>query len=387
MGLFAKQPSAYLGIDIGAHGMKLVELHNTKGRPQLWTYGILDESLDIHVDVIKEKTPDDLLEEAGKHIKKKKAGDAIANDVYDLLSDETKQHIDRYAKLLKILLEKARVTTHRVTASLPVSHIFHAVLTLPRVEQKELPGIIMAEVKKMLPRPIEEMQVAHQIIPDTEEKNQKYNKVLVTAAPKALVAFYTAIFTKAGLQLQELETEAFSLERTLIGRDKTTAMIVDIGAERTNFFIIDQGLPVTHRSIQLGGNAFNQILSVALGIEDSLVEQMKQDLSQLPSGALSRDIFADPIDAIVKEIAYSFDLFLHQIGNEGKRPEKIILTGGSSVIPVIQDVLREAFTVKVFVGDPWARIVYQQSLRPLLDTIGPRMGVSIGLALRSIVQL
>jgi len=32
----AKEKS-YLGVDIGAHGIKMIELKNTKNRPQLWT--------------------------------------------------------------------------------------------------------------------------------------------------------------------------------------------------------------------------------------------------------------------------------------------------------------------------------------------------------------
>ena len=35
--------------------------------------------------------------------------------------------------------------------------------------------------------------------------------------------------------------------------------------------------------------------------------------------------------------------------------------------------------MKVFVGDPWARVVYQQGLKGILNDLGPRMGVSIGL--------
>lgn len=39
---------SYIGVDIGAEGIKLVELRATKGRPQLWTYGITEEVITIH---------------------------------------------------------------------------------------------------------------------------------------------------------------------------------------------------------------------------------------------------------------------------------------------------------------------------------------------------
>ena len=86
------------------------------------------------------------------------------------------------------------------------------------------------------------MQVLHQVIPQPGNADARRDvKVLVTAAPIAMVNFYSAIFSRAGLVLEELETEAFALERSLVGHDAATSLVVDIGGERTNFFIVDQG--------------------------------------------------------------------------------------------------------------------------------------------------
>ncbi len=374
MGLFANK-EAYLGVDIGAHGIKIVELHKTKGRPQLWTYGIAQEELDIHLPKAMVKTPEDLLDEQGstKSVKKKE------EKKIPQLDDP---RIDKYSVLLKALLKKAKITGNKATASLPVSYIFHTTLNMPKIDDKEIDHVVRAEVEKVLPRPLDEMQVVHQKIP-SGGKEEKNLKILVTAAPKVLVQFYTAIFQKAGLVLQELETEAFALQRSLVGNDKATVMVVDIGAERTNFFIMDQSLPITHRSINAGGQTADKILSDVLGVGPELVEQVKKDAAKMDG--VSSEIFGNLIDPIVKEIEYSFDLFLHQIGNEKKRPEKIILTGGTSVLPFIKEEIQKKFPVKVFVGDPWARTIYQDGLKQVLDEVGPRMAVSIGLAMRNIV--
>ncbi len=284
-----------------------------------------------------------------------------------------------------MLLKKARVTTNLATASLPVSHIFHTIVTLPKVDKEsDIDKYINAELKKVLSRPIEEMQIVHQKIPN--KKDDKYVRVLVTAVPKSLVAFYSAIFQKAGLELRELETEAFAIERSLVGKDTATMMVVDIGAERTNFFIIDGGLPMTHRSIQIGGKNLNAVLLQEMGVSDELVDDIKADIAGLDWKKKDMSIFDVVLNPILKEVEYSFDLFLGQTGNEGKKPEKIVLTGGSCVFPPLKLRLEEKFDMRVFVGDPWARIVYQDELKPLLSTLGPRMAVSIGLALRNVVE-
>jgi len=378
MPLFGKTES-YLGVDIGAGGIKFVEFKKTKGRPQLWTYGMIHEDMDIHVGA-HEKTPEELVKQEEQAESREPVPAKAAGPI-----DIADPRIDRYAALLKELLKQGRAQSKRVTASLPVSHVFHAVVTLPKVDKKELNHHVQAKVKKMLPRPIEEMQVVHEVIPPrTPGTEAKDMKVLVTAAPRELVAFYTAIFQRAGLQLEELETEAFALERSLVGKDTATVLLADIGAERSNFFIVDQGLPITHRSLQIGGNQIDRLFARYLDVDPDMVGQLKQDVSRLGQ-KIPVEPFMSVVEPIAKEIQYSIDLFLHQSGNEAKQPEKIILTGGSALFPPILSFLQQSSGIKTFIGDPWGRVVYQDGLKPLLDPIGPRMAVAIGLALRNIV--
>lgn len=367
--LFSKQKFAYLGIDVGAHGIKVVELHKTKGRPQLWTYGLMNQPLDIHVG---EKPQ---LEESQNPEEDKQKSEARP------VSFEDDARIKEYGDLLKDLLRQSEVTTNICTASIPVSQVFHTLLTMPKVEKKELAGIVNAKIKKFLRVPVEQMQVMHQVISNEENK---YMRVLVTAAPKSIITFYTAIFQHAGLELRELETEAYALERSLVGRDEATVIVVDIGSERTNFFVMSGSLPLIHRSIQAGGDRLSQIVKQMLDVPEDMVGQVKKDIARLDSVAYDSSIFDIFIQPILKEIKYSINVFTQQAGKEIKHPEKIILTGGSCVFPFIADRISKEFGMKTFVGDPWARVVYQDSLRPILDSIGPRMSVSIGLALRNI---
>jgi len=378
MKLFYKE-QGHIGVDIGAHGIKVVELYKKKDRPLLWTYGILDQRLDIHIPDPPAEVEMSTNGQRGGNSQKKIFPANVLDD----------RRVKEYGGLLKTLLKQSNVTSTHATASLPVSYIFHAVVTLPRVDKKDVDRLVRAEIKKMLSRPVEEMQVVHQEIPSVTNPGTDANvtqntpvRYLVTAAPKELIGFYSTIFAGAGLELRELETEAFALERSLVGKDTGTVMVVDIGAERTNFFIIDQSLPITHRSIQMGGDTINEKLAEMFDIDMAVAGKIKYDIARLRADFIQTDAFFSITDPIIKEIEYSFDLFLHQSGHEEKRPEKIILTGGSALFPFIQKDIARAFPMKVFVGDPWAHVVYQQDLKTILGSIGPRMAVSIGLALR-----
>ena len=136
----------------------------------------------------------------------------------------------------------------------------------------------------------------------------------------------------------------------------------------------------------------DKLLQNILGIEHDLVEQIKYDLFDYlasgPNQALSEqkwlDILMPVADPIIKEIEVSLELYLRQTGNENKQPEKIILTGGMAFLPFLPKYIQDKFKIKCYVGDSWARVVYQEGLKPVLRQIGPRMSVAIGLAMRNI---
>lgn len=384
---FGKTKS-YLGVDLGAGGVKIVELREEKKRPVLFTYGLTTSSQNVHRLLgKKDVTTTELLEKSNATLAEKKSGVTL-----DRTLTVDQGQADRYADVIRAVCKQAGVKSRTAVASLPVSSVFHAIVTLPMVKKEEFDRILRAEVKKLLPYPIEEVVLDSQIIPSPPGATSQ--KVLVNAVPRALVVFYTTVFKLAGLTLESLEPESVALSRSLIGKDTATTMLIDIGAERTNFFIIDQAVPITHHSLEMGGERINAVIERLLGLDPSLSEQVKRDaFTHLIDGGVNSTLprakfleFFNPIiDPILKEIEYSLDLFLRQSDNENKHPEKIVLTGGGALFPYLAEEIANKFSLKCYIGDPWGRVVYQEGLRPILRSIAPRLAVSIGLALRNVV--
>lgn len=355
MGLFssAPKPSSYLGIDIAFGGIKLVELRNEKGRARLVTYAYVNlasESLDK-----------------------------------SLLTD-----IPGTADLLKRMAEKARITSKKAISALPISSVFSSILSVPTTDEKELKDAVANQAKKLIPLPLEEVSLDTKVIEKIEksETTKPSTRVLVTAAPKNLVNKHLEIFKQAGLELISLETEAFAEIRSLIGKDRSTIMIVDIGSLRSNILIVERGVPFITRSIATGGSAITQTIAKTLGIPTEQAETMKRDIKSMQSFAPTGDlspILTVLMKPILEEIRYSFNLYQTQ-ENQGtpRRIEKIILTGGSSLLPRLPEFLTQQMNVNTYLGNPWARVVYPADLRPLLDEMGPRFAVSVGCAMRDI---
>jgi type IV pilus assembly protein PilM len=174
----------------------------------------------------------------------------------------------------------------------------------------------------------------------------------------------------------------------LIGKDRSTIMLIDIGMLRTNLIVVENGVPFVVRSIATGGNAITQTIAKTLGIPMEQAESMKRDIKAMQSFTQTGDlrpILAILVKPILDEIRYSFNQYQSQeSGNGQKHIEKIILTGGSSLLPRLPEFLTQELNVNAYRGDPWARVVYPPDLRPVLDELGSRYAVAIGCAMREV---
>ena len=364
MSLFSSKKS-FIGVDFGTSSIKMVELELDKGRPKMLTYGYIEEA----VNIVK--------------------------------SDKEEDKAKTVASIKK-LLKDAGVSGDRAISALPPYAVFSSIISLPMMPNKELISAVRWEAKKFVPMPLEEMILDWKVIKETEdkkplgqtknsnrtittEKKGKDLQILLTAAPKNLVKRYLDTFKQVELQLASLETEAFALERSLVGDDKSAVMIVDIGALGTHISVVSEGVPILNRSVDIGGATITKAIADSMNIDMSRAEQFKRDIGMTASSGGSEQIpktIEFVISSIINEIKYCFNIYQNQ---EVKAIEKIVLAGGSSFLLQLPEYLAKVLNMKVVIGDPWARIVYPVELEPILKEIGPKFAVAVGLAMRNLI--
>lgn len=337
MGLFSKNKS-YLGIDIGTSGIKIVELKKDGASVKLATYGF---------------------SESAKGIEQTDTG--------------------KIAAAINKICAEAGTTSRSAVAALPTYSVFSSVINLGGIDKKEIPSAVNWEAKKVIPLPLEEMVLDWKRLDNNENSNIK---VLLTSAPKTLIRKYVDIFKKAQINLLSLETETFALIRSLIGNDKSSIMIVEMGANTTDISIVDQSIPILNRSIDIGGFTITRAISGSLNIGMERAEQFKYDMG-ISAVNSQEDIIPktiiESISVVTNEIKYSLSLFQSK---NNKKVEKIILSGGSALLVNFAGYLSKVLNMNVIIGNPWARVSYPVDLKLVLDEIGPRMSAAVGLAMR-----
>jgi type IV pilus assembly protein PilM len=170
----------------------------------------------------------------------------------------------------------------------------------------------------------------------------------------------------------------------LVGNDKSTTMLIEVGMSTTDISIISEGISILNRSIDIGGLAITRSISHNLNIGMKRAEQFKYDLGISSFDSSDNTIpktIIESINPIINEVKHMISLFESK-GNPNI--EKIILSGGSSMLPNLTKYFEKIFNINVVIGDPWSRISYPVDLEPVLKEIGPRLSVAVGLAIREI---
>ncbi len=345
MNLFQGSDS-YFGLDIGTTGVRVVQLRAGGGNPALVTYG----SADLPPGLSTSDSP----------------------------MDQSK-----VADVIKQLVKDAKITTKNVVAGIPSALAFATVITTPKLNDQELAKAIKLQADQYIPTAADQVKMDWQVVGPAKDPNQM--EVLLVSAPNTGVNKYMNIIDRAGLQLEALEMNAVALIRSLMPREDTAVMIVDVGSLYTDIAVVHKQAPKLVRSINVGGSTFIKAVSQSLGLAAEQAEQFTKKFG-LMQDKLEGQVYKaikPSLDLLVSELDKSEKFFASK--DETVKIEKIILTGGAAALPDLPTYLANATGLPVTIANPWAHVSFPAVMQEQLNQMALEYPVAIGLAERSLV--
>jgi len=373
-------PKRFLGIDIGTSFVKAVELSRWGERRKLENYG------EIKAPAFYEK-PFRTFEKSTL-----------------LLSNRD------IAWAIKAIIQEAGIKARQAVLSIPDFSSFFTNFELPSMTKEELPQAVRYEARLHVPLPLAEVALDWIVIGGKEPGQKKGNglsrfnlkfgkrsadkeklKILLVAVPNEVINQYREVAALTGLELFALEAEAFGLFRSLVGEEarEQVLALLDIGARSTTCSIIDKGTLKTSYSFDMAGNELTEVIAKSFGIDYETAEKFKKKYGLLPGqGRLGleaeknvREILAPLIDVVIREVEKILGNFEQQ---EKKEVQKIIIAGGTALIPGLLEYFQGHFTKEIEIANPFSDIFCPPILENTLKNMGPAYAISVGMALRGL---
>jgi len=163
-------------------------------------------------------------------------------------------------------------------------------------------------------------------------------------APNVHLGALQTIAESLDLDLLSIAAEPFAVARCM-GADQGndfSAIFIDIGGGTTDIAVVNQGGLVGTKMFALGGRAFTKRIATVMGEPFLEAEQDKLDYS---SGKLSEDK-KEKIERAIKQDCEVWlsgvQLTLEEFEGLDLLPSRILLCGGGSNLPDIEEVLKDA---------------------------------------------
>jgi type IV pilus assembly protein PilM len=276
-------------------------------------------------------------------------------------------------------VHKAHKLTN-VRIALPESQVYSVTLPIDAAVGNDIRASIELLLEDNIPLNVSEAIFDYHVLLSTETTIV----VHVVAIARVTAESYLRVFTKAGMNPISFEVDSQAIVRALLPPHSTqSALIVDIGAERTGITIATANTAVYTTSLEFGGSTLVQ----ALMKEQSLdIAAAHQELHQGIS-PLRKDVFrvlASALSVLRDEIDRRY-IYWHERKDElAPLPaiDTVYLCGGYSSIEGLADYLSANLKLRIVHSNPWINCIsFDHVIPSLTDEDAQSYVTAIGLAL------
>lgn len=362
-----KNPKDVLGIDIGSSAIKIVHLMREGERAVLKNYG--EVSLGPY------------------------AGGVVGQ--------ATNLSPEKISTAIKDLLVEAKFEITNGGMAIPVGSSLLSFIEVPSRDKRKLEKLIPIEARKHIPIPINEVALDWWVLPvkgegsvqetsknikKTKEKKEmttETSEVVVSAIHNETINKYKKIQEESRLKIDLFEIEIFSGVRSVIGRDRTPVMVLDLGAVSTKLSLVNYGVIKSYHVINKGGQHITTAFASSMETTKEEAEKNKRKVGL--SGKINNVSTAKIAGA---SLGYIFSEASNAVVNFEQKKDiiikKVILTGGGSLLKGLPEVAQKYFKAEVVLGHPFERVEYPAFLDEVLKQTGPEFAVSVGIALKTL---
>ncbi|MEV4277836.1 type IV pilus assembly protein PilM [Actinoplanes xinjiangensis] len=280
---------------------------------------------------------------------------------------------------LKQLWNASKFAGKKVTLAVTNPQLVVRETSVANLPQSQMRQALPFQVKEQLPLAVERSLL--DFYPLEQPGDNPTVRGLLIAMPKDAVLTMVQAVQKAGLKVVGVDLASFAMLRSASRLDAQVEAIVDIGANITSVVVHADGEPLFVRTLPRGGAEITDNIATRLGMDTAGAETLKCRYGLHGDG--NPDTVAALVDAVrplSSELRSSFTYLAS--GERQKQVTRILLCGGSALMPGLAEHLQEQLGVAVMYADNASRLRDTRKARERgFDSFVPSAAVSIGLTL------
>jgi type IV pilus assembly protein PilM len=311
---------------------------------------------------------------------------------------QQEQHSPITSDIIRELIRETGAKKSPTLLAVPGQSVFTRFVKLPAVEETRVVQIIQYEAQQNVPFPMDEVVWDYQLIGAAEQGELE---VVLVAIKSEIIEELTDTVRGADLRLEVVDVAPMALYNAARfnypewfapdAEKKECVVLLDIGARTSNLVFVESN-KIFSRSIPIAGNAITQAIATEFGLSFREAEQLKRDKGMVGLGGAYEDppdetqaraskIIRNVILQLNADINRTINFYRTQRG--GGAPTRMLLSGGSSILPYLDRFFVESLHVPVEFFNPFRSVQFGAGVtKEQLQQCAHFFGEVVGVALR-----
>ena len=315
---------------------------------------------------------------------------------YEFSSDEPPE--DVILKTLTDVIKTNGFSARDVYVSLSGKNAFVRFVKIPAMttDKDKIQEIISYEAKQAIPFSSDEVVWDSQLLQPSAESDGSEIDAMIVIVKKQEVSRISELIEKLGKRIVLIEvagTSCYNSARANNVGATDCQMILDIGGRCSTLIFID-GSRFFVRTIPIAGDTITQQIAKEFNISYADAEEMKRKHGYVSLGGAYEEADSEVASAVSKivrnvmtrlhgEINRSINVY--RATQKGRKPEKLFLAGGTSILPYTPRFFSEKLRIPVEYLNPFQVVGVGPAVdQQVLSEVAHLYAETIGLALRRI---
>ncbi|QNM96464.1 pilus assembly protein PilM [Chitinimonas koreensis] len=352
----------------------------------------------MNLDFLKPKSPPligvDISTSAVKMVELSEAGKHLTIERYvieplpkDAVADGNMANLDAVGEAVKRAWRVLGTRVKNVALALPAAAVITKKITVPAGQSEtELELQVETEANQYIPFSLDEVNLDFQVLGPSMATADEV-EVLIAASRKEKVEDRVAAVEAAGLKALVMDVESFATQAAyeLIAKQLPdagagqTVAVIDIGAALMHINVLRDGQQIYSREQAFGGNQLTQDIQRKFNLSSEEAEAAKRN-GGLPDN-YEPEVLQPFMDSLAIEISRALQFFF--TSTQYNSVDHILLAGGCSVIPGLDEVVASRTQVSTMIANPFLNMTQASRVKTrqlLLDA--PSLLIACGLAMR-----
>lgn len=304
------------------------------------------------------------------------------------IAEKTINDPEAVSESVKRALRRSGSRTKNAAAAVPGSLAISKVISMPaNLKDDELAANIDLQADQYIPYPLDEVNKDFEILGSTKG-NEENVDVLLVASRSENVEIRDSILRDAGLTPKVIDVESYAMENAfqLVAEqlpgsgEGMTVGVIDVGATTTTLNVIADRKIIYTREQVFGGKQLTEEIMRRYGLSFEEAGLAKRQ-GGLPDN-YEPEVLEPFKETLAQQIARSLQFFYS--ASQVNEVDQLILAGGSSSIPGIDELIEQSVGVPTMVANPFTNMSLSSKIKAqVLTNDAPALMIACGLALRS----